>query len=193
MKEIPSLESASQELVRLNALHESLMAQGAALDEQMRSLHAQLGTEQAADRHGDRVAALLAGIQHQPPAPVRDQIAAVAKEQQAVGDAIRELSGKIRIERERASRLIVVQFADEWNALATEFFRHVAAAADAHARFGEIRRQFHRAGVDPAGFMDFGADIFGDPGHRNGNIGIALRAAVRRGNLKERELPEAFK
>ncbi len=192
MKPIPKLEDVSSEYARLSALHTKLMARAAGIDREIHSLHAQIGTEQAANRHGDRVASLLAGVDYSAAPPIKDQLAALAAEKAAVDTAIQELAGQIRLEREGASRLVVKQFDKDRAALATEFFRHVAAAADAHARFGEMRRQFHRSGVNPAGFTDFGEEIFGDPGHRNGTVGIAMRGAVRRGYLKEKDVPEAY-
>jgi hypothetical protein len=193
MKPIPSLESVSAEYARLSALHAKLMARAADLDREIHSLHAQIGTEQAANRHGDRVASLLAGVDYSAAPPIKDQLAALAAEKAATDTAIRELAGQIALERQQASRLVVDRFIGEQAALATEFFKHIAAAAKAHAEFGEVRRQFHRAGVNPAGLHDFGEELFGDPGHRNGDVGIAMRAAVRRGYLKEADVPGAYK
>lgn len=193
MKPIPKLEDVSTEYARLSGLHIDLMARAAAVDAEIRALHAELGSEQAANQHADRVVSLLAGMDYAAPPPIKDRIAALSKEKAAIDEALKELSGHIRVERESASRAIVKQFEPERVALAAEFFRAIASAAKAHAAYGELRRNFHRAGVDPAGLSDFGQEIFGDPGHRNGDVGIAMRAAVRRGYLKEREIPEAYR
>ncbi len=193
MKAIPSLSEVSPEYARLSGLHEKLMARATELNEQVRSLHAQIGSEQAANRHGDRVASLLAGVDYSAAPPIKDQLAALSAEKSATDTAIQELAGQIKLERERASRLAVKQFDEDQAAMAAEFFKQVAAAAKVHAGYGELRRQFHRAGVDPAGLRDFGEELFGDPGHRNGDVGIAMRAAVRRGYLKATDVPEAYR
>lgn len=179
-------------------LHHELMAKAAALDTEIAALHAQAGTVSVevstgivtGTGHGDRVAALLAGVDYQPPANIRDQIADKAAERRAIDEALRGLAGNIAVECQKASRLVVGQFDAETKDMAREFFKHIASAAAIHAKFGELRRQFHRAGVDPAGMHNFGGDVFGEPGHRNGDVGIAMRAASRRGYLKESEIPE---
>jgi hypothetical protein len=190
---VPKIEEASAEFARLMARHNELMARGAEIDSSIRALHAAMGTEQAADRHTDRVSALLSGVDYRPPAPIKDQIAELTAERRAVDTAIGELAGSIALERARASRDVVAQFEDQRLALAAEFFTHVAAAAKVHAQFGAMRRALHRAEVSPSTFIDFGADLFGEPGHRNGDVGIALRLASRKGYLKEGQIPEAYR
>jgi hypothetical protein len=190
---VPKLEDASAEFARLMARHHELMARGAEIDSSIRALHVAMGTEQAADRHTDRVSALLSGVDYRPPAPIKDQIAELTAERRAIDTAIRELAGSIALERDRASRDVVAKFEDQRLAMATEFFTHIAAAAKVHAQFGDMRRAFHRAEVSPASFIDFGAELFGDPGHRNGDVGIALRLAARKGYLPDAQIPEAFR
>jgi hypothetical protein len=193
MKIIPKLEEASAEYARLSDQHNELMARASAISEEIRVLHAAVGTEHATTRHADRVAALVSGIDYSAPPPISDQIAALSAEGRVVDEAIRTLSGHIALERQAASRTIVGGFESERLALASEFFEHIAAAAKVHASYGAQRLKFHRAGVDPAGFTGFGIEMFGDPGHRNGQVGVAMRTAVRHGYLKEAQIPEAYR
>lgn len=193
MKSIPTLEDASPEYAGLQRRHGELMARAEIIASETRELHASIGTEQATSRHIDRVAALLTGVDYTPPLPIKDRLAALATEARAIDDAIRELSGHIALERQATSRLVVAGFETERQRMAAEFFTHIAAAAKVHAAYGEARRGFHRAGIDPAGFSDFGIELFGDAGHRNADVGVAMRAAVRRGYLKESQLPEAYR
>lgn len=193
MKPIPALEDVSAEYARLSGLHNDLMARSTANDTHVRELHAAIGAEQPGNSHADRVASLLAGVDHQAPPPIKDQLVELAKEKRAIDDALKELYGQLFVERKAASSLIVKRFSAEHAAMAAEFFKHIAAAARAHAEYGELRRAFHRAGVDPAGLHDFGQELFGDPGHRNGEVGIAMRVAARSGYLKTGEIPEAYK
>lgn len=193
MKPIPTLESTSTEYSRLMSLHASLMKRDAEISEQRRALHAEAGKEQPANRHTDRVASLLTGVDYSPPMPIKDKLAELHAEQRAITEALRELSDQIKLERGRASRVVVGQFDAEHRELAVEFFKGIAAAAAAHAKYGELLRNFYRAGVDPGGFLDFGEELFGEPCHRNSEVGIAMRAAVRRGYLSEKQTPEAYR
>ena len=190
---VPKLEEVSPEYKRLTNRHAELVARGAEIDAEVRTLYAAMGSEQATDRHTDRVAALISGVDYSPPVLIKDQLAQLAAERRAIDAAVKELHGPIALERQRASRAIVAGFEAERRALAAEFFEHVAAAAKAHAAYGEMRRAFYRAEVDPAGFSDFGIDLFGDPGHRNGPTGIAMRVAARKGYLTEARIPEAYR
>lgn len=193
MKQIPKPEDFSPEYSRLMERHVALMARDGAICVEERELHAQAASEPVASRHADRVSSLLAGVEYTAPVPIKDRLAELAAERRAIAEALREIAGQLKMERERTSRLIVAQFDGEHAALAADFFRHVAAAAAVHATYGEMRRGFHRAGVVPAGFTDFGIELFGDPGHRNGQVGVAMRAASRRGYLKQNEIPEAYR
>lgn len=193
MKSIPTLEEASPEYAGLQRRHGELMARAEAISSETRELHASIGTEQATSRHTDRVAALLTGVDYTPPLPIKDRLAALATEARAIDDAIRQLAGHIALERQAASRLVVGGYETERLRMAVEFFTHIAAAAQVHAAYGEARRGFHMAGIDPAGFSDFGIELFGDPGHRNGDVGIAMRAAARKGYLTEKQIPEAYR
>lgn len=190
IKPIPKPEDVSSEYARLTSLHAKLMARGALIDAEIATLHAQMGAEPAANERATRVESLLAGVDFTPALPIRERLSALASERADIDAAVRELSGQITLERERTSRKIVETFEAERAAMAKRFFKAVAEAAAVHAEYDEQVIRFHRAGVSPAGFTDFGREVFDQAGYRNSSVGIALRDAVRRGYLKPSELPE---
>lgn len=190
VKPIPKPGDVSSEYARLISLHAKLMQRGAAIDAEIATLHAQMGAEPATNERATRVESLLAGVDFTPAPPIRERLSALSSERADIDAAVRELSGQITLERERASRKIVETFEAERTAMAKRFFKAVAEAAAVHAEYEERVILFHRAGVSPAGFTDFGREVFDQAGYRNSSVGIALRDAVRRGYLKPSELPE---
>lgn len=187
---IPSLESVSSEYARLTKLHAELMERAAKNEAASAELHAKMGHENAQSQHAGRVTSLLSGVDFVIPAPMRDQLAALSAERTAIADAIKELAGQIGLERERASRVVVEQFKAEHAGLARRFFKAIADAARVHAEFEDMRIAFQRAGVHSTSFIDFGADLFDRAGYRNNDVAIAMRAAVRRGYLDNKDLPD---
>src|SRR4051812_18753173 len=110
---IPKLEDVSAEYASLAKRHAALMLQAAAIDADVRELQAAIGAEQATDRHAERVASLLAGVDYSAPAPIKERLAGLSAESRAVGSAVSDLSGSLTIERQRASRMVVEQFQGE--------------------------------------------------------------------------------
>lgn len=189
--DIPSLESVSPEYAVLSKRYADLNARLLELDAESRDIHRAIAAEQLRNDRGDRIAALAAGLAYQPPLSVRDRRAAIEAERRDISDAIHLLASELAEARRKASRIVVEQFAGEHRRLAREFFGHLAAAVDVHAKVGATRQAFVRAGVDPAGFTDFAAELFGSPSDRSSDVAMLFSDAKRRGLINE--IPKVFK
>jgi hypothetical protein len=193
MKPIPTLEDLSPEYAKLTERLASLNARLVEIQKATSTIHAQIAAEQGRDVHQERISALISGVNFEMPESVRNQMSAYASERRDITDAVHELTIIIAEEHRKASRLAIGQFSAEHLECAAEFFNHIAAAARAHTRFGEMKREFMRAGIDTTSFSDFGREMFGEPLSRNDEAGYALRDAVKRGYLATSALPAEFR
>lgn len=187
---IPRPEEESPELAKLLSRQEALIKRLTEISEQARAVHTTASAQQPIDVRKERLAALVEGVAYEPPASAQNQLAALAAERQDVDDAIRELSGPIMLERQKASRAIALSFSDHHRQVATEFFSALLAASKAHARMGEFHRDLRRSGVEPGPLVDYGRELFGAPLDRTNDAWIALRKAARDGFLKPSDIPE---
>lgn len=192
-KPVPAPEDVSAELRTLQARHAALIAEQAAIETEQRDIVREQASVRLEDDRKTQVDALIRGSAYQPPADVRDRIAALAKRRELVRDALHELSCLIREERLRASSLVVAEFRGEQQALAKDFFKHLAAAAAVHAKLGAMRQRIEIAGFDSGGLHDFGRDLLGIPGKRADHAGFALRDGIRRGYIAAADVPEAHR
>lgn len=151
-----------------------------------------MAAEAATDRHKDQVDALIRGTSYEPPTAVRDEIAKNARRRTLVQDALHELAILINEEHRKASRLVVESFKPEQEALAKEFFEHLAAAVRVHSIYGNIQQRLERAGVDSAGLRDFAKDLLGSPNARNDHASYHLRFGVKFGYIDAAEVPKGY-
>ena len=191
-KPIPRPEEVSPELRDFQQRHANLLAEQRLIEDESRQIAQEQASAQFADDRKTQVDALIRGSAYEPPADVRERLAALAKRRELVRDALHELSCLIRAERLKASGSVAQEFRPEQQALARECFEHLAKAVAAHAKLGEIRHRIEVAGFDAGGLHDFGCDLFGIPGKRADHAGWALREGVRRGYIAERDVPEGY-
>ena len=107
-------------------------------------------------------------------------------------EATQEMAQLINKARAKASALIVAEFKPEQEALAREFYQHLAKAVAVHSKFGDIKRRIERAGVSAAGLHDFGKDLMGAAGARNDHTSYALRDGVKRGYIDKAAVPACY-
>ncbi|RVD38552.1 hypothetical protein EN742_17440 [Mesorhizobium sp. M4A.F.Ca.ET.020.02.1.1] len=191
-KDVPSPEDLSANLRDMEARLEKLGAERVSVDEEQRAIARE---DAAAKRETDKkeqIDALIRGSSYVPPAATRDKMAALAQRRILLDAAIEELSRQISQERIEASKLVVNEFQAEQQALAAEFFRHLAKAIAVHSRFGHMKQRLERAGVNTAGLRDFGDDLLGTPNSRSDHAAYHLRYGLRFGHLKSADAPEGY-
>jgi hypothetical protein len=193
MKPIPTLESVSPEYARLTTRQAELNREMHRVDAARREAQAELGTIMSRDLRRERADALIAGVDYRPPASYREKMARLNDERRALEDAQHEIGNLITAERQKACREITSKFIPDNTAAAARFFKLIAEAAAVHLEHVELRKRLTAAGIDPLGLHDFGFEVLGKAGARNDDIGMDLRAAVRRGYLGTKEIPEIYR
>ncbi|MBO3760030.1 hypothetical protein [Ciceribacter sp. L1K22] len=194
MKKVPLPGDASAAFAALEKRQADLMAQRERKRRELSETHQKIAESGPVTvQREDRIRALLQGVTAEPPADLRDTVSALAREVYDLDSAIEHIASDIRIERLKVSADVAADFKPEYSSMAREFFGHLAKAAEAHNKLGELHREFLRAGLEPAGLSDFGRDLFGSPMQRNSDVGISLRHAVRDGLLDKKDLPEVFR
>lgn len=191
-KPVPAPEDVSDELRSLLTRHDALVAEMRANDEEARAIYREQADERREDDRKTQVDSLIRGTAYEPPADVRDRLSKLARRRALINDALHELTQLINAERLAASRKVVDEFQPEQRSLATEFYRHLAAAVAVHAKFGEMRQRIERAGVNSASLHDFGKEIVGSPARRDDHAGYAFRDGVRRGYIGKADVPAGY-
>ncbi|MEI5680648.1 MULTISPECIES: hypothetical protein [unclassified Mesorhizobium] len=191
-KPVPTPDSVSEELRNLLARQETLIAEQAKCDEGQREIARENAQARRNDDRETQIDALIKGSAYEPPADTRDRMAALARRRGLLVEATHELAGLIRVERTKASTLIVAEFKAEQEALAREFYEHLAKAVSVHSRFGDIKQRLEHAGVSSEGLHDFGAEIMGLPNRRNDHASYALRDGVKRGYIDKTAVPLGY-
>lgn len=191
-KPIPAAEDISEDLRNLLVREATLLAELTRLDEESSTIREEINKEMNRDPHRDAVDALLRGVEYEPPLAIRDKMSRIANRRRLVNDALHDISSLIREERSRASRLVASEFLPEQRECAAEFYLHIANAARAHVRFDTMRNRLERAGIETAVLHDFGRDLFGVACKRDDHAGYAFRDAVKRGYVKEKDVPGGY-
>lgn len=191
MRKIPTLEEHSAELRALVERQTQLIKRQETIRQEQATIHAKAAV--APEEKRDRVAALIAGITYEPPADDRDSIARLVREDRDIKDALDELAIKKNELTRKASREISDLFRPEYEAIVTEFYSALCAAAAAHWKLGALRSDLNRAGVEPLGLGDVGRDFFGSANDRNNDLAIDLRKAARNGRIKESQIPAGYR
>ena len=191
-KSVPSPEDVSAELRDLQARRDKLQAEIVACDEGQREIHRETADARRIDDRKLQVDSLIKGSAYEPPADARDRIAGFVRRKALLQEAVNELDHLIRIATQSASKFIVDEFRPEQQALAMEFYGHLAKAVAVHSKFGEIKQRLECAGVSSAGLHDFGSEILGVPNHRQDHAAYALRDGVRRSYIAKADVPKGY-
>lgn len=192
-RSIPTLEETNPEYARLCARRDELNLRLFQVDILRREAQAELGTIFSRDLRRERTDALIANVDYEPPASYREKMGALNDERRAIEDALHEIGILINAARAKASREITASFAPDNTEIAARFFKLIAQAAAVQLEHVELRKRLNVAGIEPLGLHDFAFDIFGQAGARNDDIGFNLRAAVKRGYIGAKEIPETYR
>lgn len=191
-KPIPTLESVSPTYSALLARRDALVEQAHALAAEGASVKDELAIQQRTETRNDPVAALVAGITYEVPAPVMERLGNIERKRRLIDQALSEIGGKLVGERLAASRLAVAAFLPEQKALVTECVRHIADAVAAHSKLGKLRDRLERAGLDTSSLHDPIREILGGPNRRDDHAGYLFRAAVSRGYIDKSAVPGGY-
>jgi hypothetical protein len=191
-KPVPTPKEVSEELRTLTARFNRVTAEQAACDEGQRAIYRETAEARRNDDRENQIDAIITGSAYEPPADARDRMAAFARKRSLLAEAAHELANLIRAACTRASILIAAEFKPEQDALAREFYRHLALAVAAHSKFGNIRQRLERAGVDSGSLHDFGRNLCGVANSRTDHASFALKDAVRRGYLDKADVPAGY-
>lgn len=191
-KPIPTLESVSESYRKLLERRDALVAEDHALDAETATIKLELAEQNRASLKDDRVAALVAGVTYEEPAPVRERLGNISRKKDLIHAALSEIAGKLVGEHMAASRLIVAEFLPEQGELAAEFYRHLTAAVGVHSKLGKLRDRLEKAGLNSGGLHDFGREILGSPNRRDDHAGYAFRDGLKRGYIEKTAVPQGY-
>jgi len=189
---IPALDSVSENYRETIARRDTLTAEVLLLEEEARRLKQDLAQQQKAHLADDRVAALVAGVTYETPAPVLEQLGNIERKKRLLHAALSEIATKLRADHFSASRLVAAEFFPDQMALAREFYMHLVRAIEVHSKLGHLRQRLERSGVDSSSLHDFGREIFGAPNRSDDHAGYALRDGVKRGYITAQACPPNY-
>lgn len=188
---ISTPEEHSLELRALLERQAALIRRQSDIARERAEIHAKVSVPPT-DRH-DRIAAMAAGIEYQPPPDDRAKLSALVDEDRDVKEALDVLAERKAELTRQVSREISAAIKPEYQKLASEFYSALCEVAAIHCRLGELRTAFARAGVEPFGITDFGRDYFGSGADRNNDLAIDLRKAAREGLIKASQIPGGYR
>ncbi|MCF6113874.1 hypothetical protein [Mesorhizobium muleiense] len=191
-KPIPTLESVSESYRKLTERRDALIAEDHLLDAETAAIKLELAEQTRTSLKEDRVAALVAGVTYEEPAPVTERLGNISRKKALIHAALSDIAGKLVGEHIVASRLIVAEFLPEQRELAAQFYQHLAAAVGVHSQLGKLRDRLESAGLDSGSLHDFGRELLGSPNRRNDHAGYGFRDGVKRGYIDKTAVPQGY-